>query len=83
MTTQCPPSPLPCGVEGFQPCSSTCVPDEANWLRKNSVISSVGERRRWRVGRRTAIEPPWLVLLELPLHMMYYRCIHYQRCLLV
>jgi hypothetical protein len=41
-----------------------------SWLWKKSIISSVFDLRRCCVGLRTAIEPPWLMRFELPLHML-------------
>jgi hypothetical protein len=67
MTTQC----LSLIVSSsFQPCSSTLVPSAENWLWKKSIMSSVFERRRWWVGRRTAMEPPLLTREEVPLHIV-------------
>ena len=70
MTTQCLSFPSSFCVEEVQPCSSTLVPEEASALWKKSVMSSVFERRRCRVGRSTAMEPPWLVREEVPLHIL-------------
>ena len=66
ITTQC----LSFGASSSQPWNSTLVPGAENWLWKNSIMSSVLDRRRCCVGLSTAIEPPWLMRLELPLHIV-------------
>lgn len=78
MTTQCLSFPgsfsfwFKCCVDEAQPCSSTLVPAAEKLFWKKSVMStsSVFERSWGVVGRRTAMEPPWLVRVELPLHMV-------------
>lgn len=49
---------------------SMLVPDFESVLLNSSSISSSGEvRLRCCVGRRTAMEPPWLMRVEWPLHI--------------
>lgn len=66
MTTQC----RSFCVFPSQPWNSTLVPGAENWLWKNNIMSSLLERRKYCVGRSTAIDPPWLMRLELPLHIV-------------
>jgi hypothetical protein len=47
------------------------VPRDADLLLKKRSISS-SDCVRWKccVGRRTAIEPPWLTRVEFPVHIL-------------
>jgi len=71
MTSQCRASASSC----FQPWISRLVPGVEKWLlKKSSMSSSRCEPVGRGVGRRTAIEPPWLTRVECPLHMVGANC---------